>query len=238
MIRDLVLLYNSKYKNDNTAEWKLKFWWLDSYKIVKTNLKESNYNIVKLNNTEKSETVSESRLKLYFLKCNTMLHNYQQKIDTQLDADSNFNIDSENDYVQHDSFTSLMNHQIHVTEDNTEYTDFNNSWHFSCRLLFTETQFFERKNETCCHYFIKSLNSEFIVIFLLLFMNHIIIASQATSFHMLNHFSAFTFFRSTTQTSVCFIIFFIFYCDQKSSSYFYTHTYNHHHHVWAIQSCY
>jgi len=94
-----MLLYNNRYKNNSTAEWKLKFWWLDSYKIVKTILKKSNYNIVKLNNTEKSETVLKSKLKLYFLKCNTMLHNYQQKIDTQLNADSDFNIDFENDHV-------------------------------------------------------------------------------------------------------------------------------------------
>jgi len=81
------------------TEWKLKFWWLDSYKIVKTNLKKSNYNIVKLIDTEKSETVLKSRLKLYFLKCNTMLHDYQQKINVQLDADSNFDTDFENDHV-------------------------------------------------------------------------------------------------------------------------------------------
>jgi len=99
MIRDLVLFYNNRYKNDNITEWKLKFWWLDSYKIVKTNLKKSNYNIVKLNDTEKLETVLKSRLKSYFLRCNTMSHNYQQKIDTQLDVDSDFDIDFENDYV-------------------------------------------------------------------------------------------------------------------------------------------
>jgi len=99
IIKDLVLLYNSKYKNNNTAEWKLKFWWLDFYKIVKTNLKKSNYNIVKLNDTEKSETVLRLRLKLYFLRHNIMLHDYQQKIKVQLDADSDFNIDFDNDHV-------------------------------------------------------------------------------------------------------------------------------------------
>jgi len=56
-----------------------------------------------------------------------MSHDYQQKIDTQLDADSDFNTDFDNDYVQCDSLTSLINHQTHVTEDNTEYTDINNS---------------------------------------------------------------------------------------------------------------
>jgi len=54
---------------------------------------------VKLNSTEKSETVLKLRLKLYFLRCNTMLHDYQQKINAQLDVDSDFNTDSNNNYV-------------------------------------------------------------------------------------------------------------------------------------------
>jgi len=170
-----VLLYNNRYKNDNTTEWKLKFWWLDSYKIVKTYLKKNNYNIVKLNSTKKSETILKLKLKLYFLRHNITSHDYQQKIN---------------------AFTSLINHWSHIIKDNTEYTDFNNSWHFLCRLLFTETQiFFEKKDEICCHYFVKSLNSEFIIIFLLLFMNYIITASQTTSFYILNHFSAFCIFQ-------------------------------------------
>jgi hypothetical protein len=27
-VEDMVLLYNSQYKNNNTAVWKLEFWWL------------------------------------------------------------------------------------------------------------------------------------------------------------------------------------------------------------------
>jgi len=54
-------------------------------------------------------------------------HDYQQKIDTQLDADSNSDTDFENDHVQHDSLTSLMNHQSHIIKDNIKYTDFDNS---------------------------------------------------------------------------------------------------------------
>jgi len=140
-----VLLYNSRYKNNNMTEWKLKFWWLDFYKIVKINLKKNNYNIVKLNDTEKSETVSELRLKSYLLRCNTMSHDYQWTVDTQWDASSDFNIDFNDDHVQHDSLTSLIDHWSHNIEDNTEYTDFNNLWHLLCRLLFAETQFFWKK---------------------------------------------------------------------------------------------
>jgi len=54
---------------------------------------------MKLNNTKKSETVLKLRQKLYFLRHNTTLHNYQQKINTQLNADSNFTTDFDNDYV-------------------------------------------------------------------------------------------------------------------------------------------
>jgi len=54
---------------------------------------------VKLNSTEKSETVLKSKSKLYFLKCNMMLHDYQQKVDTQLDIDSDFDTDFDNDHV-------------------------------------------------------------------------------------------------------------------------------------------
>ena len=48
---------------------------------------------MKLNSTEKSETVLKSRLKLYFLRCNTTSHDYQQKTDTQLDANFDFDTD-------------------------------------------------------------------------------------------------------------------------------------------------
>ncbi len=54
---------------------------------------------MKLNSTEKSETVLKLKLKLYFLRHNIMLHDYQQKIKVQLDADSDFNINFDNDHV-------------------------------------------------------------------------------------------------------------------------------------------
>jgi len=54
---------------------------------------------VKLKSTEKLKTILKLRLKLYLLRCNTMLHDYLQRVDTQLDADFDFNIDFNNDYV-------------------------------------------------------------------------------------------------------------------------------------------
>ena len=125
IIEDLVLLYNSRYKNDNTAEWKLKFWWLDSYKIVKTNSRKSNYNIAELNSTEKSEMISELRLKSYLLRCNTTSFDYQQIIDKQLDTDSDFDTDFDDDHVQYDSLTSLIDHQSHTIEEENSYSDSN-----------------------------------------------------------------------------------------------------------------
>jgi len=71
----------------------------------------------------------KSRLKSYFLRHNTMLHDYQQKVDVQWDASFDFNTDFNDDYVQHDSLTSLIDHQNHNIEENTEYTDFNDLWH-------------------------------------------------------------------------------------------------------------
>ena len=86
----------------------MKFWWLGSYQVVCTNSEKSNYNIAELNNTEKSERVSELRLKLYLLRCNAMLHNYQQRIDTHMNVSSDFDSDSDDDHVQYDPSASLI----------------------------------------------------------------------------------------------------------------------------------
>jgi len=82
---------------------------------------------VKLDDTKKSKTVLRSKLKLYLLRCNAMLHDYQQKVDAQQDASSDFNTDFNDDHVQHNSLTSLIDHQSHNIEENTEYTNFNDS---------------------------------------------------------------------------------------------------------------
>ena len=77
-IENLVLLYNSWYKKDNTADWKLNYWWLSLYKIVKTNLKKKNYVLAKLDRTQKSETVLRSRLKLYLERHEETAQDYEQ----------------------------------------------------------------------------------------------------------------------------------------------------------------
>jgi len=58
-------------------------------------------------------------------------------------------------------------------------------------IICRDAIFFEKENKIYCQYFVKSLNNEFIVIFLLLFMNYIITASQTTSFYMLDYFLTF-----------------------------------------------
>lgn len=80
----MILLYNSQYKNNNTTEQKLKFWWLSSYKIVKTNTKKKNYIIAELNSTEKSKTVLRSRLKSYLKQHATVTEDFQQQVETHL----------------------------------------------------------------------------------------------------------------------------------------------------------
>jgi len=81
---------------------------------------------------------------------------------------------------------------------------------FHADYYLQKCNFFEKRNKTCCHYFVKSLNSEFIIIFLLLFMNYIITALQTTSFHMLSHFSTFHIFQiNNTDISVFHYSFYI-----------------------------
>ncbi len=75
-IEDIILLYNSWYKNDNTAVWKLEFWWLEPYKIIKVNSRKENYVLAELNGVKKADTVSEFRLKPYVLCHFTVNHEY------------------------------------------------------------------------------------------------------------------------------------------------------------------
>jgi len=72
----MILLYNSRYKDDNTAVQKLEFWWLESYKVIKANSKKENYVLAELNGAKKTDTVSESRLKPYVLCHPIINHEY------------------------------------------------------------------------------------------------------------------------------------------------------------------
>jgi len=72
----MVLLYNSQYKDNNTAVQKLEFWWLGSYKVIKANPRKENYVLAELDGVKKADTVSESRLKPYVLHHLTVNHEY------------------------------------------------------------------------------------------------------------------------------------------------------------------
>ena len=68
---------NSWYKKNNTADQKLNYWWLDLYKIVKTNSKKKNYVLAELDSMQKSETVLDSRLKSYLERQKEAAQNYE-----------------------------------------------------------------------------------------------------------------------------------------------------------------
>ncbi len=75
-VEDMILLYNSQYKNNNAAVQKLEFWWLEPYKIIKANSRKENYVLTELDGAEKANTVSESRLKPYVLHHLTVNYEY------------------------------------------------------------------------------------------------------------------------------------------------------------------
>jgi hypothetical protein len=52
-VEDMVLLYNSRYKNNNTAVQKLEFWWLEPYKVIKANSRKENYVLAELDGVKR-----------------------------------------------------------------------------------------------------------------------------------------------------------------------------------------
>jgi len=75
-VEDMILLYNSQYKDDNTAAQKLEFWWLGPYKVIKANSRKENYVLAELDSVKKTGTVSEFRLKPYVLHHLIVNHEY------------------------------------------------------------------------------------------------------------------------------------------------------------------
>jgi len=105
-VEDMVLLYNSWYKNDNTAVQKLEFWWLGSYKVIKANSRKENYVLTELDDAEKADTVSEFRLKPYVLCHPTVNHEYNWHLDVYFKSDSSdFNL---NDNDAHEQIPALL----------------------------------------------------------------------------------------------------------------------------------
>ena len=72
-VRDLVLLHNSRWKEDNSASRKLGFWWLGPYRVASTNHRKGNYTLEELDGSEMTGTVPGNRLKSYFSRPNNMV---------------------------------------------------------------------------------------------------------------------------------------------------------------------
>jgi len=100
-VEDMVLLYNSQYKNNNTAVQKLEFWWLRPYKIIKANSRKENYVLAKLNSVKKADTVSEFRLKPYALRHSIVNYEYNWHLDAYFESDSSdFNLNNDDAHEQ------------------------------------------------------------------------------------------------------------------------------------------
>ncbi len=144
-VEDMILLYNSRYKNNNTAVQKLEFWWLESYKIIKANSKKENYVLAELDSIKKADTVSEFRLKPYVLHHPTVNHEYNWHLDAYSESDSSdFNLD--NDVAHEQIFTLFVKRQTQKADNDTVYAS--SDWPsvikqtFLCNFLKYHNSFF------------------------------------------------------------------------------------------------
>ena len=77
--------------------------------MIRTSLKKKNYVIAELDNTEKSETISELRLKTYLEQHVTVTQDYWQRLDTHENLSSES--ESENDVHEKQEISALLNDQ-------------------------------------------------------------------------------------------------------------------------------
>ena len=75
--------------------------------MIRTSLKKKNYVIAELNNTEKSETISELRLKIYLEQYIIIIQNYWQKLDIHENLSSEFKF--ENDVYEEQEISASLN---------------------------------------------------------------------------------------------------------------------------------
>jgi len=144
-IEDMVLLYNSRYKNDNTAARKLEFWWLRPYKVIKVNSRKKNYVLAELDGVKKADTVSEFRLKPYVLRHLTVNHEYNWHLDVYFESDSSdFNLDDDDTHEQIPAL--LVKRQTWKVDDDAAYAS--SDWSsvmkqtFLCNFLKYHDSFF------------------------------------------------------------------------------------------------
>ncbi len=119
-VGDMVLLYNSRYKDNNTAAQKLEFWWLRPYKVIKANPRKENYVLAELDGAEKADTVPESRLKPYVLHHPIVNHEYNWHLDAYFKSDSSdFNLDDDD---AHEQISALfVKRQTQKADNDTAY---------------------------------------------------------------------------------------------------------------------
>ncbi len=119
-IEDMILLYNSQYKDNNTAAQKLEFWWLRLYKVIKTNSRKENYVLAELDGIKKTDTVSEFRLKPYVLHHFTVNHEYNWCLDAYFESDSSdFNLNDDDAHEQ--ILTLFIKRQTQKADDDAAY---------------------------------------------------------------------------------------------------------------------
>ncbi len=144
-VEDMVSLYNSQYKNNNTAVQKLEFWWLEPYKIIKANSRKENYVLAELNSVKKADTVSEFRLKPYVLHHLIVNHEYNWCLDVYSESDSSdFNL---NDDDAHEQIPALfVKRWTQKADNNTTYASSNwpsvREQTFLCNFLKYDNSFF------------------------------------------------------------------------------------------------
>ena len=144
-VEDMILLYNSWYKNDNTAVWKLEFWWLESYKIIKVNSRKENYVLAELDGVKKADTVSEFRLKPYVL-CHLIInHEYNWCLNAYFKSDSSdSNLDDDDAHKQ--ILTLFVKRQTQKADDDVTYASsdwsFVREQTFLCNFLKYHNSFF------------------------------------------------------------------------------------------------
>ena len=161
----MILLYNSQYKENNTTDWKLNYWWLDLYKIVKANSKKKNYVLVKLDSTQKSETVSKLRLKSYLERHEEAAQDYEQWVDAQQYSDSS-DSDSE-DHTECDISASLTDWHTQKSAEDADYSDSIKSWCLSQRM-----QCFKQREKRVCSLQKLCKTLTFHTLFLLVFTSY------------------------------------------------------------------
>ena len=88
----------------------------------KNKFKKKYYVIAELNSTEKSEIISESRLKIYLKQHVIIIQDYWQKLNTHKNLSLEFK--SENDIYEKQKISALLNDQCtQKSVDNTNYSD-------------------------------------------------------------------------------------------------------------------